>query len=145
MVQDVVADAMTVEAVPRVDDQGQPLASAALKLMHTTMQTLGRVAIIGGSVAVALANVTLFSGVEQMSGADKIAVYIRIYEYALAIPVVSVLGVMLAGWLKMRHRARCARRATAGARRSKWRVVRTSGRSRTGGFWAAAWPSSCSR
>ena len=103
VVQDVVADAMTVEAVPRVDADGRPVAAAALKLMHTTMQTLGRVAIIGGSVAVALANVTLFSGVEQMSDADKIAVYIRIYQYALAIPVVSVLGVMLGGWLKMRH------------------------------------------
>jgi hypothetical protein len=103
VVQDVVADAMTVEAVPRVDAQGRPVPAAALKLMHTTMQTLGRVAIIGGSVAVALANVTLFSGVEQMSGADKVAVYVRIYQYALAIPVVSVLGVMLGGWLKMRH------------------------------------------
>ncbi len=117
VVQDVVADAMTVEAVPRVDDQGQPLAPAALKLMHTTMQTLGRVAIIGGSVAVALANVTLFSGVEQMSGADKVTVYIRIYEYALAIPVVSVLGVMLAGWLKMRH-ARALRAQGVGWRQA---------------------------
>jgi len=103
VVQDVVADAMTVEAVPRVDAAGRSIDAASLKLMHTTMQTLGRVAIIGGSVAVALANVTLFSGVEQMSDADKIAVYIRIYQYALAIPVVSVLGVMLGGWLKMRH------------------------------------------
>ena len=103
VVQDVVADAMTVEAVPRVDAQGRPVDAAALKLMHTTMQTLGRVAIIGGSVAVALANVTLFAGVEQMSAADKVAVYIRIYQYALAIPLISVLGVMLGGWLKMRH------------------------------------------
>ena len=103
VVQDVVADAMTVEAVPRVDARGRPVDAAALKLMHTTMQTLGRVAIIGGSVAVALANVTLFAGVEQMSAADKVAVYIRIYQYALAIPVISVLGVMLGGWLKMRH------------------------------------------
>jgi len=103
VVQDVVADAMTVEAVPRVDTEGQPVDAATLKLMHTTMQTLGRVAIIGGSVAVALANVTLFSGVEHMSEADKVAVYIRIYQYALAIPVISVLGVVLGGWLKMRH------------------------------------------
>ena len=103
VVQDVVADAMTVEAVPRVDAEGRPVNAASLKLMHTTMQTLGRVAIIGGTVAVALANVTLFSGVEQMSDADKVAVYVRIYQYALAIPVISVVGVMLGGWLKMRH------------------------------------------
>jgi len=103
VVQDVVADAMTVEAVPRVDAEGRPIDAAKLKLMHTTMQTLGRVAIIGGSVAVALANVTLFAGVEHMSEADKVAIYIRIYQYALAIPVISVLGVVLGGWLKMRH------------------------------------------
>ena len=48
VIQDAVADAMTVEAVPRVDDRGQPFDDATRKLMHTTMQTLGRVAIIGG-------------------------------------------------------------------------------------------------
>ena len=50
VVQDAVADAMTVEAVPRVDEQGRPVDPERQKLMHTTMQTLGRVAIIGGSV-----------------------------------------------------------------------------------------------
>ena len=53
--QDVVADAMTVEAVPKFDDQGASIAEAQQKLMHTTMQTLGRVAIIGGGVLVAVA------------------------------------------------------------------------------------------
>src|SRR5687768_139386 len=47
VLQDVVADAMTVEAVPLVDEQGRPFPAATRKLMHTTMQTLGRVAIIG--------------------------------------------------------------------------------------------------
>jgi len=115
VVQDVVADAMTVEAVPRVDAEGRPFDAATLKLMHTTMQTLGRVAIIGGSVAVALANVVLFSGVETMPEAEKVRVYIRIYEYALVIPVVSVLGVTLGGWLKL-QRARILR-----ARGMAWR------------------------
>jgi hypothetical protein len=54
VIQDVVADAMTAEAVPVVDDQGQPLAPARRRLMHTTMQTLGRVAIVGGGVIVGL-------------------------------------------------------------------------------------------
>src|SRR5690242_13786287 len=48
MVQDAVADAMTVEAVPRVDENGVPYDADTRKAMHTTMQTLGRVAIIGG-------------------------------------------------------------------------------------------------
>jgi hypothetical protein len=52
VVQDVVADAMTVEAVPLVDARGQPYADGDVKLMHTTMQTLGRVAIVGGLIAV---------------------------------------------------------------------------------------------
>jgi hypothetical protein len=109
VVQDVVADAMTVEAVPRVDESGEPLAAERRRLMHTTMQTLGRVAIIGGSVLVALLNVALFSGVEAMSGADKAAVYIRIYELALFIPLVSVLGVLLGGYLKRRDLRRLRR------------------------------------
>jgi len=101
VVQDVVADAMTVEAVPNLDTAGQPVDPAQKRLMHTTMQTLGRVAIIGGGVFVALLNVLLFAGIETMSAADKHAVYIRIYEMALLIPVVSVLGVALGGWLKL--------------------------------------------
>ncbi len=102
VVQDVVADAMTVEAVPNVDETGRPVDPSARRLMHTTMQTLGRVAIIGGGVFVALLNVWLFDGVEAMSDADKHAVYIRIYEMALLIPVVSVLGVALGGLVKLR-------------------------------------------
>src|SRR5215813_14327164 len=66
VIQDAVADAMTVEAVPRVNDQGQPFDEKTKKLMHTTMQTLGRVAIIGGGIIVALINVYVFSGVEEL-------------------------------------------------------------------------------
>jgi hypothetical protein len=71
--------------------------------MHTTMQTLGRVAIIGGSVAVALANVVLFDGVDAMPEDQKAGVYLLIYELALFIPAVSVLGVLLGGLLKGRE------------------------------------------
>ena len=102
VVQDVVADAMTVEAVPRVDARGEAFDAATRRLMHTTMQTLGRVAIIGGGVFVSLLNVLLFQGVEAMPDTQKVATYIRIYEFALAIPIVSVLGVVLGGLMK-RH------------------------------------------
>jgi len=37
VVQDVVGDAMTVEASPTVDGNGNPCAPAAMRLMHTTM------------------------------------------------------------------------------------------------------------
>ncbi len=100
VVQDVVADAMTVEAVPLVDDSGKKFSRDEIKLMHTTMQTLGRFAIIGGTVLVALANVILFKGVDELEQADKISLYGSIYIYALIIPIVSVLGIFLASYLK---------------------------------------------
>ena len=102
VIQDVVADAMTVEAVPRVDADGQPLPAQQRVLMHTTMQTLGRVAIIGGGVLVSLVNVVLLAGVEALAANDKLAAYLRIYEYALIIPLVSILGVALAGRIRRR-------------------------------------------
>ena len=103
VVQDVVADAMTVEAVPRVDAQGTAIAPKTLRLMHTTMQTLGRVAIIGGGVFVSLLNMLLFQDVDAMPESDKVATYLRIYTYALAIPVVSVLGVLHGNLITRRH------------------------------------------
>ncbi len=108
VLQDVVADAMTVEAVPRVDKHGQPFDATRLKLMHTTMQTLGRVAIIGGGVLVAILNIYKFSGVAELNEAAKVKIYIDIFQLALIIPIVSVLGVTLGGVLKLRdmHRLR---------------------------------------
>lgn len=96
VVQDVVADAMTVEAVPAVDADGRPFAEEVSKAMHTTMQTLGRVAIIGGLVMVASLNIFLFADVETLSQAQKVQIYGRIYLLALAIPAFSVSGVVLA-------------------------------------------------
>jgi hypothetical protein len=106
VVQDVVADAMTVEAVPRVDVAGQPIAYAQRKLMNTTMQTLGRVAIIGGTVIVALINLYLFTGVQALSEDQKVVIYRDVYLMALAIPFISVTGVGLAFLLRRREMGR---------------------------------------
>jgi hypothetical protein len=106
VVQDVVADAMTVEAIPRIDAYGKPLDPAQIKLMHTTMQTLGRAAIVGGGISVGLLNLYMFSGIEGMVKADKVPIYIDIFQIALIIPVVSVLGVSLGGFLKLRDTRR---------------------------------------
>jgi len=121
VLQDVVADAMTVEAVPRVDAEGRALPEGQLRLMHTTMQTLGRVALVGGGVLVSLLNIYMFADVESMAEADKLAVYIRIYEFALVIPVLSVLGVLLAGVLKLRHFRQLRRSGIA--RTAAWELV----------------------
>jgi hypothetical protein len=102
VVQDVVADAMTVEAVPRFDTEGRPTSMAERKSMNTTVQTLGRVAIIGGSVLVALANVYMLRGVAKLPEAAKALAYLRVYHLALLIPVVSVLGVVLGTTLRWR-------------------------------------------
>jgi MFS family permease len=105
VLQDVVADAMTVEAVPTIDEHGKAYPKRDIKIMHVTMQTLGRVAIIGGFVAVSLLNVTLFDGVQDMDETAKIDVYANIYLLALIVPLVSILGVILGGIL-LRRRAR---------------------------------------
>ena len=102
VVQDVVADGMTVEAVPHFDDRGEPIDAALLKRMHITMQTLGRVAIIGGSVLVALINLYMFSDAENLPEPEKVLVYRNIYLMALVIPLISVSGVVLAGFIKRR-------------------------------------------
>jgi len=55
-------------------------------------------------VAVAALNITMFSGIEALDDAAKRDVYATIYLSALAIPLVSVSGVMLAGIQKIRAR-----------------------------------------
>jgi BT1 family protein len=115
VMQDAVADAMTVEAVPRFDPAGRPIPAETRRLMNTTMQTLGRVAIIGGGVAVSLANVVLFAGTEALPQADKVAIYLRVYELALVIPVLSVAGVIWAGALRRSERRRLVARGADAA------------------------------
>ncbi len=115
VIQDVVADAMTVEAVPRVDTHGEPIEPERRRLMHTTMQTLGRVAIIGGGVLVALLNLYMFADAETMDEARKVDAYRTIYGAALMIPLVSVLGVALGGLLKLRHARRLRRQGFSAA------------------------------
>ncbi len=115
VIQDAVADAMSVEAVPRVDATGAPIADATQKAMHTTMQTLGRFALIGGTVVVALLNIYMFADVETMTEADKANTYARIYLLALAIPVLSVSGVVIGGLQKAHRRRSLARHGKTAA------------------------------
>ncbi len=129
VVQDVVADAMTVEAVPTTDDQGRPYSEAEIKARHTTMQTLGRFSIIGGLVLVSALNIFMFTGIETLSEAGKAAVYARIYLYALAVPLVSVAGVAL-GTLSLRLRARRMRRKGVAEREVRRLLFQAAGETR---------------
>jgi hypothetical protein len=121
VVQDVVADAMTVEAVPEVRADGTPFGEAEAKAMHTTMQTLGRFAIISGFVLVALLNIGLFSGTEGLDALGKAAIYGRVYLLALAIPLVSVAGVGLAAVMRATGTAPTIERIEATA--PNWEIL----------------------
>ena len=100
VLQDVVADAMTVEAVPSVNRNGSPLEPSVIRSMHTTMQLLGRLAIIVGGILVALLNVTLMSGVAELPEAEKSLAYLSVYQIGLLIPVSSILGVLTGSFIQ---------------------------------------------
>ena len=104
VMQDVVADAMTVEAVPKLDRSGRPIPESRQAAMHVTMQTLGRMAVLGGGLLVAILNVTMLRGVENLTPAERVAVYVDVHLLALVVPAISVLGVVLAGRLRRRAR-----------------------------------------
>ena len=115
VIQDAVADAMSVEAVPRFEDSGTPIPLEDARAMHTTMQTLGRFALISGTVAVAMLNIYMFEGIEALDAAAKSAAYSNIYLVALLIPVVSVSGVVLAAVQKIRMRRNLLRHGLSDA------------------------------
>lgn len=127
VIQDAVADAMTVEAVPRVDEKGQLFDEPTRKLMHTTMQTLGRVAIVGGGILVAMINVYVFSGTEGLPQAELVRLYKQVYLMALAIPFVSVLGVGVAWLLQRRHKAALVQQGFSSAQVTEMVSVRGDG------------------
>ena len=102
-IQDIVADAMTVEAVPRADGSGQAFSEEQSRAMHTTMQTLGRIAIISGFVSVAAVNIWIFTGAEALPREARLELYARVYLTALAIPVISVSGMVLHSFIQRRR------------------------------------------
>tara|TARA_A100001011_G_C14289689_1_gene835556 strand:+ start:19 stop:1623 length:1605 start_codon:yes stop_codon:yes gene_type:complete len=105
VIQDVVADAMTVEAVPQYNNQGESFSQSEIKVMHTTMQTLGRFAIITGTILVAFSNIIIFSNSQGLTETEKVSLYGSVYLWALIIPFISVLGVFLSFYLKQKQQA----------------------------------------
>ena len=103
VLQDVVADAMTVEAVPNVDRSGGPIDPALIRSMHTTMQLLGRLAIIVGGILVALLNVNMMEGVAELPEAEKSLAYLSVYQIGLLIPLSSVIGVIVGSLIQRKN------------------------------------------
>ena len=96
VLQDVVADAMTVEAVPKIDDNGEEIDFQDLKSMNISMQLLGRVSIIFGTLLVSMLNLIVFADSSEMTELEKINAYGKIYLYSLIVPLISISGIFLA-------------------------------------------------
>lgn len=123
-IQDVVADAMTVEAVPETDSSGQAFSVEQSRAMHTTMQTLGRIAIISGFVAVAAVNIYIFNDAETLPREARLELYAIVYLTALAIPAISVSGMALHTWVQHRQAQRGQVRSTEeGKTEINWHIL----------------------
>ena len=95
VLQDVVADAMTVEAVePNFKNITKQVKKKETKKEHTIVQLYGRFAIILGSLLVGLINLFIFKGVNE-NYVNINLLYGKIYLYALIIPAISVSGIVL--------------------------------------------------
>ena len=99
VLQDVVADAMTVEAVePDFKNNTRQANKENTKKEHTIVQLYGRFAIIFGSLLVGLINLFIFKGVDE-NYTDINLLYGKIYLYALIIPAISISGIVLFNFL----------------------------------------------
>jgi hypothetical protein len=95
VLQDVVADAMTVEAVPATDEEGNDLAEDVLRRMHVNMQTLGRRSIMFG--------IALVSGIGGWLA--EVYSYNLMYTISIVVPIISVCGVLV-GFMMKRKQAK---------------------------------------
>ena len=99
VLQDVVADAMTVEAVePSFKNITKQVKKINTRKEHTIVQLYGRFAIILGSLIVGLINLFIFKDVNE-NYVNINLLYGKIYLYALIIPAISVSGIILFNFL----------------------------------------------
>lgn len=94
VIQDVVADAMTVEAV---ENKNTNLNKNKISKRdeHMLLQLYGRFSIILGSLLVGLLNIYMFSNIKEAGNKGMLAAYENIYFIALFIPLLSISGVIL--------------------------------------------------
>jgi MFS family permease len=85
VIQDVVADAMTTEVVPRTDDNGTPRPDADVRADLGMVQVLGRLSLSIGILAVAGLSGYLAQVLDRET----------VFLLGLVIPAISVTGVLL--------------------------------------------------
>ncbi|MEP2715431.1 hypothetical protein [Pseudophaeobacter sp.] len=115
VLQDIVADAMSVEAIPHQRPDGSSFSADESRVMHTTMQTLGRITLIGGFSAAAAMNVWLFDGADALPQTEKGALYAQIYLLALMVPLLSLTGIAVALLQRTQMGARLRKLGLSGA------------------------------
>lgn len=123
VLQDVVADAMTVEAVPITDENGEELSEEAMRRMHVTMQTLGRMAIMTG--------IALVSGIGGWLA--EVYSYNWMYTVSLVVPLISVGGVVL-GFFMKRNQAKELRSNGVEEARIK-EIIHSNGEETDANWW----------
>ena len=99
VLQDVVADAMTVDAVPTVDDEGHPLDETTIKAEHVTLQSLARFVDDRGRCPCRGHQHDSVSGGNSLSETHTHRLYADIYLYALMSPLISMCAVGLSAYL----------------------------------------------
>lgn len=98
VMQDVVADAMTVEAVP------ETLSRSESKAAHTSLQTMGRVSLLFGGLVASATSAAMLAGSAAKPPSERFLDYADIFLAATFIPAISLLGIGLSLFLKFSGR-----------------------------------------
>ena len=85
VLQDVVADALTVEAIPKTDEKGNEIDFKTLKSLNVVMQLLGRVSIILGTLIGVIAGYF-----KKLDG-----ILMRFTDLFLSLPLLPLLLLMM--------------------------------------------------
>ena len=96
MIQDAIADAMTVQAVE--NGLSATASPEEHEEAHGSMQALGRAVLVSGGLLVAVLNMFIFENTTARTHEDLNMVYAHVFLWALLIPLVSVTGVWLGAW-----------------------------------------------
>jgi hypothetical protein len=105
MLQDTVADAMTIDAVRKTDGRGRQLHDSQIFRSHATMQSAGRTSLIAGTVLIGVVNIGVFQGIDPSQTAGGEMAYRKLYLIGFTIPLLAAAAALL-NWMFMKKYAR---------------------------------------